>query len=132
MQTRKELVQLVIDNLGITQSINNVVIEGTDSPWLEKALIKRKKDEEAGQAHYGALNRAAMQLLAQDGFLISCSCSHHLSAESLQRILLREARACARKLQLLEQGAQGPDHPVHPAIPETRYLKAWYCRATAG
>ncbi len=96
------------------------------------ALIKRKKDEEAGQAHYGALNRAAMQLLAQDGFLISCSCSHHLSAESLQRILLREARASARKLQMLEQGAQGPDHPVHPAIPETRYLKAWYCRATAG
>ena len=96
------------------------------------ALIKRKKDEEAGQAHYAALNRAAMQLLAQDGFLISCSCSHHLSAESLQRLLLREARTVARKLQMLESGAQGADHPVHPAIPETRYLKAWFCRATAG
>jgi hypothetical protein len=43
VQTRKALVQLVIDNLGITKNINNVVIEGTDSPWLEKALIKRKK-----------------------------------------------------------------------------------------
>lgn len=96
------------------------------------ALIKRKKDEEAGQAHYAALNRAAMQVLAADGFLISCSCSHHLSADSLQRILLREARVVARRLQMLESGAQGPDHPVHPAIPETRYLKAWFCRATAG
>lgn len=96
------------------------------------ALIKRKKDEEAGQAHYGALNRAAMQLLAADGILVSCSCSHHLSEEQLQRILLRESRQVGRRLQILERGGQGPDHPVHPAIPETLYLKAFYCRASLG
>ena len=96
------------------------------------ALIKRKKDEEAGQAHYGALNRAAMQLLAADGILVSCSCSHHLSEEQLQRILLRESRQVGRRLQILERGGQGPDHPVHPAIPETQYLKAFYCRAYSG
>ena len=94
------------------------------------ALIKRKKDEKAGQEHYGALNRAALQLLPADGVLISCSCSHHLDADTLQRILLRESRTTRRRLQILEQGAQGPDHPVHPAIAETRYLKAYYCRAT--
>jgi len=92
------------------------------------ALIKRKKDLEAGSAHYGALNRTAIELLAPEGILISCSCSHHLDAESLQRILLRESRAAGRRLQILEQGGQGPDHPVHPAIPETRYLKAFVCR----
>lgn len=92
------------------------------------ALIKRKKDQDAGMAHYGALNRAAMELLSEDGILVSCSCSHHLDAESLQRILLRESRAAGRRLQILEQGGQGPDHPVHPAIPETRYLKAFFCR----
>lgn len=43
MQTRKNLVQSVVNDLGIADKINNVVIEGTDSPWLEKALIKRKK-----------------------------------------------------------------------------------------
>ena len=96
------------------------------------ALIKRKKDEEAGLAHYAALNRAAMHLLAADGVLISCSCSHHLSEEQLQRILLRESRQAGRRLQILERGEQGPDHPVHPAIPETRYLKAFYCRVTTG
>ena len=96
------------------------------------ALIKRKKDEEAGQAHYGALNRAAMHLLAADGLLVSCSCSHHLSEEQLQRILLRESRQAGRRLQILERGGQGPDHPVHPAIPETLYLKAFYCRVTTG
>lgn len=95
------------------------------------ALIKRRKDYDAGVEHYAALNRAAMHLLPADGILVSCSCSHHLEAETLQRILLREARQAGRRLQILEQGGQGADHPVHPAIPETRYLKAFYCRVLA-
>nr|WP_245586080.1 class I SAM-dependent rRNA methyltransferase [Solimonas soli] len=95
------------------------------------ALIKRRKDFDAGLEHYAALNRAAMHLLAGDGILVSCSCSHHLGADDLQRILLREARHAGRRLRLLEQGAQGPDHPVHPAIPETRYLKGFFCAVTA-
>jgi len=94
------------------------------------ALIKRKKDYEAGLEHYATLNRAALNLLTPDGVLVACSCSHHLEAEALQRILLRESRVVGRRLQILEQGAQGPDHPVHPAIPETRYLKAFFCRAS--
>ena len=92
------------------------------------ALIKRKKDLETGMAHYGALNKTALELLAPEGILVSCSCSHHLDAEALQRILLRESRTAGRRLQILEQGFQAPDHPVHPAIPETRYLKAFFCR----
>ncbi|OPX98442.1 MAG: hypothetical protein A4E60_03064 [Syntrophorhabdus sp. PtaB.Bin047] len=43
MQEKRSLVRSVIEELGISRHINNVVIEGTDSPWLEKALIKRKK-----------------------------------------------------------------------------------------
>jgi 23S rRNA (cytosine1962-C5)-methyltransferase len=46
--------------------------------------------------------------------------------------LLREARSSQRRLQILEQGGQGVDHPVHPAIPETRYLKVFFCRALQG
>jgi 23S rRNA (cytosine1962-C5)-methyltransferase len=92
------------------------------------ALIKRKKDMDAGAEHYAQLNRLAMQLLDADGTLVSCSCSHHMTEEHLQRLLLREARNHRRTLQILERGGQGPDHPVHPAIPETFYLKAFYCR----
>jgi 23S rRNA (cytosine1962-C5)-methyltransferase len=92
------------------------------------ALIKRRKDEQAGLGHYAALNRAAMQLLADDGILISCSCSYHLDVFQLQRLLAREAHGLGRQLQLLESGQQGPDHPVHPAMPETRYLKGFVCR----
>ncbi|MGH8517269.1 MAG: class I SAM-dependent rRNA methyltransferase [Panacagrimonas sp.] len=92
------------------------------------ALIKRRKDHDAGLEHYAALNRAAMQLLAPGGVLVACSCSFHLEETELQRVLLREARGQNRRLQILEQGGQGPDHPVHPAIAETRYLKAFFCR----
>jgi len=95
-------------------------------------LIKKKKDLENGIGHYSALNRAAIELLMPEGILVSCSCSHHLEPEQLQRILLREARDSGRRLQILEPGAQSADHPVHPAIPETRYLKAFFCRVVQG
>lgn len=95
------------------------------------ALIKRRKDFDAGLGHYAALNRAAMQLLAEDGILIACSCSFHLDAEHLQRVLLRESRGLGRRLQLLDTLEQSADHPVHPAIPETRYLKGFVARLAA-
>ena len=91
------------------------------------ALIKRRKDHAEGLSLYGRLNRAALALLSPGGVLVSCSCSHHLEAEELQRVLLRESRAASRRLQILEEGGHGPDHPVHPAIPETRYLKGFFC-----
>ncbi len=92
------------------------------------ALIKRRKDYDAGAEYYARLNHLALQVLAGDGILVSCSCSHHLDATELLRLVQREARKLGRGLQVLEQGGAAPDHPVHPAIPETGYLKAWFCR----
>ncbi len=92
------------------------------------AFVKRKKDSAKGEQAYLRLNTAAMRCLAPDGLLISSSCSYHLPGERLQRILLAAARSLGRELQLLEQGGQGPDHPVHPAIAETRYLKTFFAR----
>jgi 23S rRNA (cytosine1962-C5)-methyltransferase len=111
----------VLEDLGAQQRRFELVV--LDPP----ALIKRAKDHAAGLSLYGRLNRAALKLLVPGGFLVSCSCSQHLSAEELQRVLLRESRALKRRLVIVEQGGQGPDHPVHPAIPETRYLKAFFC-----
>jgi len=95
------------------------------------AFAKRKKDLPKAQAAYKRLNQLAMQLLADGGILVSCSCSYHLSAEALQDAIGKAARTAGRHVQLLEQGGQAADHPVHPAIPETRYLKAYYCRVNA-
>ncbi|MNP37566.1 Ribosomal RNA large subunit methyltransferase I [compost metagenome] len=69
-----------------------------------------------------------MRLLGKDGILVSASCSMHLPEDDLQNILLGSARHLDRHIQLLERGGQGPDHPVHPAIPETRYIKSLTCR----
>jgi 23S rRNA (cytosine1962-C5)-methyltransferase len=92
------------------------------------AFAKRKKDVPKALAAYKRLNQLAMHLIADDGILISCSCSYHVSAEDLQDAIAKAARGADRHLQILEVGGQAPDHPVHPAIPETRYLKAYFCR----
>ena len=92
------------------------------------AFIKRKKDFKAGREAYRRLNQLAIQLLSKDGILVSGSCSHHLPRKELQNIMLQSARHLDRNMQILIQGYQGPDHPVHPAIPETEYLKAIFAR----
>ncbi|HEX6928092.1 MAG TPA: class I SAM-dependent rRNA methyltransferase [Gammaproteobacteria bacterium] len=88
------------------------------------AFIKRRKDFKAGLAGYQRLNQAALQVTAPNGILVSCSCSHHLGEQELLNIIQRSARHVDRYAQLLEWGHQAVDHPQHPAIPETRYLKA--------
>lgn len=92
------------------------------------AFIKRRKDIRSGEQGYSRLNRRALQLLAPGGILISCSCSMHLAEARLQQILAQAAGKQGRQLQILERGFQSPDHPVHPAITETAYLKALFCR----
>ncbi|MHB8257773.1 MAG: class I SAM-dependent rRNA methyltransferase [Acidiferrobacterales bacterium] len=92
------------------------------------AFIKRKKDSREGMQAYYRLNQMAMQVLAKDGILVSASCSYHLARSDLQQILLQSSRHLDRFLQLVEQGGQAPDHPVHPAIPETSYLKVFFSR----
>jgi 23S rRNA (cytosine1962-C5)-methyltransferase len=91
-------------------------------------VVKRRKDAAKGQAAYRKLNQQAMQVLAGDGILVSCSCSHHLGQDDLIVTVQQAARHVDRFAQLLEVGGHAPDHPIHPAIPETRYLKALFCR----
>jgi 23S rRNA (cytosine1962-C5)-methyltransferase len=92
------------------------------------AFIKRKKDIPKGEGAYRRLNQLAIQLLERDGVLVSCSCSYHLEPQQLLAAIQRGARHLNRFAQVVEVGGQAPDHPIHPAIPETRYLKAYFCR----
>lgn len=92
------------------------------------AFIKRKKDIKEGTQAYQRLNQMAMQVLSKDGVLVSCSCSYHLHRDDLRDILLKGSRHIDRFLEIIEEGHQGPDHPMHPAIPETGYLKAFFAR----
>jgi 23S rRNA (cytosine1962-C5)-methyltransferase len=95
------------------------------------AFIPRRKDVKAGSEAYRRINELAMRLLSRDGFLISGSCSLHLTRSELVDVLRAASRHIDRQLQVLEQHGQGADHPVHPAIPETEYLKSVFCRVLA-
>ncbi|OHV10915.1 class I SAM-dependent rRNA methyltransferase [Kushneria phosphatilytica] len=88
------------------------------------AFIRKRKDIPNGERAYARLNREAIRLLGRDGLLVSASCSMHLANERLVDIVRGAARHQDRHAQLIFNGHQGPDHPIHPAIPETAYLKA--------
>jgi 23S rRNA (cytosine1962-C5)-methyltransferase len=69
-----------------------------------------------------------MQVLARDGILVTCSCSHHMPRQALVDGVQQGARHLDRQVQMLISLQQAPDHPVHPAIPETDYLKGHILR----
>jgi len=92
------------------------------------AFIKRRKDHKAGLAAYERINQLGLKLLQPGGILVTCSCSFHLSADELRQALVRALKRAGLSGQILGSGGQGPDHPVHPAIAETAYLKALVCR----
>jgi 23S rRNA (cytosine1962-C5)-methyltransferase len=92
------------------------------------ALIKKRKDLAEGIIAYQRLNEYALRLLAPNGILISASCSMHLQRDDLLNVLRKAAVKTQRAISIIEQGHQGPDHPIHPAIPETEYLKTFFAR----
>lgn len=95
------------------------------------AFIKKRKDQRAGEAAYRHLNELAIRLLGREGLLVSASCSMPLGRDTLLDIVRGAARHVDRNAQLIYSGGQGPDHPVHPAIPETDYLKAQFYRISS-
>ncbi len=92
------------------------------------AFIKRRKDAAQGLAAYRKINLLAASLLAPGGILATSSWSHHLEADELGRCIARAAARLGRPARILHAGGQGPDHPVHAAMPETAYLKCRIAR----
>ncbi|PCJ41870.1 MAG: RlmI/RlmK family 23S rRNA methyltransferase [Moraxellaceae bacterium] len=92
------------------------------------AFIKRKKDFKNGLTAYRRLNELAMRLLTRDGLLVSASCSMHLPNDALLDLIRGAGRHVDRQVQIVHQGGQGADHPVHPSIVETQYLKSIFAR----
>jgi len=92
------------------------------------AFIKKRKDSAKGEQAYHRINQLALRLLNKDGILVSASCSMHLSRPQLTDVIRAGGRHIDRNIQVFASGGQGADHPIHPAIPETDYLKALFCR----
>lgn len=73
----------------------------------------------------GAMGRTLGRLLprvVEDGFLIVCSCSHHLDGEQLDRVMLDIAPRCGAWTRIAAWGP-GMDHPIWPGHGEGEYLR---------
>ena len=92
------------------------------------AFIRRRKHRIKGLEAYRRVNGLAMQLIAPGGMLVSSSCSSHLEREKLAEIIGRVAYGINREARIVHEGRQASDHPVHPGLPETGYLKAFFIR----
>ncbi len=92
------------------------------------AFIQRRKDLKKGITAYRRINQLGLHLLRPGGLLVSASCSMHLSRADLILAMQQGAVRAGCQLRIVEQGGQGPDHPIHPAIPETEYLKTLFAR----
>ncbi len=114
----------VLNALKLEEDKYDVVI--VDPP----AFVKRKKDFKQGAEGYRRINEIAMRVLAPNGVLVSASCSHHMTRDNLLTQVQSAARHIDRTVQLFDQAHQAPDHPVHPAIPETEYLKTFFFKVS--
>ena len=92
------------------------------------AFMQKRKDHANGLQAYRRINELAMRLLVKDGILVSGSCSMHLKTEELVDVIRGASRHLDKTAQVVFIGGQGADHPVHPAIPETSYLKCVMAR----
>ena len=88
------------------------------------AFAKAKKDQAAGLRAYGRMARLAAALVAPGGFLFVASCSHHAPADLFAAAIAEGLHRARREARILASSGAGPDHPVHPMLPESAYLKA--------
>jgi 23S rRNA (cytosine1962-C5)-methyltransferase len=88
------------------------------------AFAKSRKDAAAGLRAYNRMARFAARLVAPGGILFVASCSHHASLEAFTGEVASALVRARREARILFTGGAGPDHPVHPNLPESAYLKA--------
>lgn len=88
------------------------------------AFARSRKDADAGLRAYGRMARLAAPLVAPGGFLFVASCSYHAALEPWAGQIAWGLHRARRPARILATTGAGPDHPVHPQLPETAYLKA--------
>jgi 23S rRNA (cytosine1962-C5)-methyltransferase len=87
-------------------------------------FVKSKKDLEPGAKAYRKLARLAADVTAPGGFVMVASCSYNIPPERFAAECAQGLLRTGRRATLIRQAGAGPDHPVHPLLPESAYLKA--------
>lgn len=91
-----------------------------------------KTASEAQDAIHGYLdiNTIGLKLAKDGGYLVTCSCSHYVTAPMFEKMLSDAVRRSGRRAQCVEIRSQAPDHPTLPGADETHYLKCFVLRVT--
>lgn len=92
------------------------------------AFAPNKSSLEAGLRAYERVARLAASLVTPGGFLGLCSCSHAATPDKFRTACVRGIGRAGRAGPLIHTGEAGPDHPLHPQLAETGYLKALFFR----
>ncbi len=87
------------------------------------AFVKTREALASGLAGYKEVNLRAFKMVRPGGWVVTCSCSYHVDERQFLSTVLEAARDARRDVRLVESRSQARDHPVHLAMPETRYLK---------
>ena len=88
------------------------------------AFVKTKKDLASGLKGYEKLARLSVPLVKYGGVMFFASCSSHPTEKEILDAVIAGSAKAGRQACLVYSGTAGPDHPMHPQLPETRYLKA--------
>ena len=92
------------------------------------AFARQKSNLEAAWRGYKELNLRALKILNPGGFLLTCSCSHHVSEADLLEVIAGAALDAHRTVAVVERRTQSRDHPILLTVPETHYLKCLILR----
>lgn len=92
------------------------------------AFAPQKQALEAGLRAYERVARKAAPLVSAGGYLVLCSCSHAVDLARFREVSLRGVSKAGRLCQIIHTGTAGADHPVHPALAESDYLKSLFLR----
>ena len=93
------------------------------------AFAKNRDSLEAATRGYKEINLRALKILAPGGYLVTCSCSYHLSEALFLQLIAEAANDAKKNVVVVERRTQAEDHPILLTMPETHYLKALILKA---
>lgn len=93
------------------------------------AFAKNRDSVPAAHRGYKEINLRALKLLQPGGFLVTCSCSYHISEALFLQIVAEAANDARKPVEVVERRTQARDHPILLTVPETHYLKCLILRA---
>jgi 23S rRNA (cytosine1962-C5)-methyltransferase len=116
--TRQQDVFTALDEMAAQGERFDVVV--IDPP----AFAKSRKDIPQAIRGYRKLVRQAAGLVVPNGILFAASCSHNVGVPEFSEAVARGLADAGRAGRILRQAGAGPDHPIHPMLPESAYLKS--------